>query len=417
MLSAEPLNVQEFVTDVKNMLVNYHTMTRMNSLSLLPLPSQTKSQKWERTLMLSGLLNFGRPLSKVLPVSLSDKLSSKMIDEYLKSDMFGSDLSAWLGEDKVKQIFSKLSWLSREAHSYNDKNLPKEKAFKMVRLLWILAFFTKPDHHPSPVIFPYAALYPLVDDMLDSPVYTKLQKTRLLERIHRHLDVLLDASAPELSPPLHPEEGVEERMISDCLQDMIHGLSHLNPADRFEIAKSLDTVRYAEELDFLSETGSDIDAYARSAVKGAATLKTLFLLSGDPDLARLCNGELVMVYGFITQMVDDLQDAKRDFEANIETPFSRLIREKRNLDPEIIHLIQFIQSPYLNDLITKSGHLIGPLHLLNSFLIFSIMQVSIEHRHHLSVQMYKEVRHRIPMTKQWMKRHYLEKEMFDWFTF
>lgn len=417
MLAAEPENVRSFVASIKDMLVNYHSMPSLNSLSLIELPTQTKSDQWERTMILSTLFRIGPSAIRYLPTSWSYKLFDRMVNQYLNNDLFKNNLQALIDCSQIRDMLLGLIELSTKAQRYQPE-LSKESSFKMHRLLWALVFFGKSNKY-SDAVLPYSALYPLVDDLIDSPNYSKLNKTRLMERIHSRLGA---ASLGPMTPPASstiPSQP-EEVEIDKCVSELVIELQRLDPITRNEIILSLDIVRYAEELDFMNNDAdqSDVDIYTRCAVKGAATLRSLLMMSGivlRPSPNRW--SELIMVYGFIMQMIDDLQDCELDQSANILTPFSDCLKRRVNLDSDIIKLVQFIKSPYMDTLMREGGGpLYGRLCLLNSLLLYVIMEATVKHRSRLSVQLYKDVRHRIPVTKAWIKRHSLEHEAYDWLT-
>jgi hypothetical protein len=421
MLAAEPDNVRHFVAAAKDMLLSYHARPAPPTLSLIELPAQSKGDQWERSIILSSLFKLGPSAIRYLPSAWSRKMFERLVAQYLACDMFKNNLQLFIDSEQVIEMLVALRDLTSKSLKYQP-DMSRDSAFKMNRLLWVLVFFTSSSstgstttNKPySTAIYPFAALYPLLDDMLDSPVYTKLAKTRLMDRIHQRLNALYDSSSTSTKPPPAVPDP-EEAEIDKCVSDLVLELQSLDPFTRNEIILSLDTVRYAEELDFMDEQ-RDIDAYTRCAVKGAATLRTILLLSRSDMKPRSARwDDLVMTFGFIFQMIDDLQDCESDYQNSIVTPFSYYLQRHTNLDQEIIRLLAFIKSPHVEALQKETtGPLYGRFVFLNSFLVYLTMEAAVKNRSRLSVQLYKDLRHRIPVTKKWCKHHSLERETFQW---
>lgn len=408
MLGAEPQPVQQLVADTKAFLASqYHALPSLNSLSLVELPMQSKWQQMERTLELRSLLSLGPSLRKLLPVAIQKQLFDRAAEDYLGRSLSSKDLSQELPMAEVRQMMSQLLGITTGAQGFaQGLGLAELEAFKMHRLLWTLVFFSRLPPTNESLAYPFAALYPLLDDLLDGQTYSKLQKTRLMERVRQKI-LSISNQKPQGASAEVTE--LEISRIEKCIDMIAEGIQRKDPFTKRQILEGLDQLRYAEELDFLDSTASDIDSYTRCAVKGTSTLRTMLLLADSP-----LDGQVIQAYGFVFQMVDDLQDCQADAAAGVQTPFSSGVKLGTNIDADLIRLLQYLRSDQLAELISKvKGPVRGRLQILNDFLAYLVMEAAMKHRGHLSVQCYRELRHRLPFRKSWCKRNGLEWAVFS----
>ena len=218
-----------------------------------------------------------------------------------------------------------------------------------MRNVWIMNIVQmiaggKPEYTPS--IFAYSMLYPYTDNYLDSRDVSQEDK----KQFNRRLASRIKGEA------IKPKDALEKKTFS--LIAMIEGQY---PRGSYpEVFGSVLSILQGqvESLSQQAETACDENDILRiSAEKGGTSvLADAYLVCGSLDESLF---EFNFGYGFMLQLIDDLQDAAQDRKNRHITIFSGM-DERAKFDETVNRLINFVagaldyekasDSPYISDI-------------------------------------------------------------------
>ena len=214
-----------------------------------------------------------------------------------------------------------------------DPDMVFDDIFQAMRNVWIMNVlqiiagvkveYTKP-------IFAYSLLYPYTDNFLDDPEIPGPEKARFNAR---------------LSKRLHGELPVPENNLEEKVFGLLVIIEEVYPRESFsEVFESILCIQDAQIKSLLQQKRR-IESYeqtlAISAEKGGTSvLADCFLVCGRPDdrLIRFSVG-----FGFLLQLIDDLEDTLGDRAAGNSTVFSSA-QTKEELSDAVLRLIVFLHT-------------------------------------------------------------------------
>jgi hypothetical protein len=163
----------------------------------------------------------------------------------------------------------------------------------------------------TPSIFAYCMLYPYTDNYLDDPSIPSETKRAFNQRFHRRL----------LGEAVPPANGYEQR-----ISDLVGMIENQYERSRYAaVYQSLIDIHIAQAKSLAlhrpAASPYDVDVLGISFEKGGTSvLADVYLVAGTPTTQQL---EFAYVYGAFTQLMDDLEDVKRDADDGIMTVFSQ----------------------------------------------------------------------------------------------
>lgn len=204
---------------------------------------------------------------------------------------------------------------ARRARAF-DEGLEIHDLFQALRNVWIMNLCQLLLDRPialTPAMVGYSLLYPYTDNLLDDPSLAPRAKEAFCRRLERRLE-------GELPPARDERERAVFDLVGKIEADYERGsfpgvyLSLLAIHRAQERSLGQQSVSAARLLD-------DDEILQLSVAKGGASvLADGYLVAGelDRDEADFCFG-----YGVMLQLIDDLQDVRRDLEAGHATLFTR----------------------------------------------------------------------------------------------
>jgi hypothetical protein len=162
----------------------------------------------------------------------------------------------------------------------------------------------------SPSIFAYSMLYPYTDNFLDDPQVSAVAKKIFARSLYRRL-------AGEAVVPGNPRERQVFRLIATIEEEYPR-------AEYPEVLRSLMAIHVAQTRSLEQQDRGSLTVEAVETISaekgGMSVLADGYLVGGklSRSEADFCFG-----YGMTLQLLDDLQDVRRDREAGHATLFSR----------------------------------------------------------------------------------------------
>lgn len=241
-----------------------------------------------------------------------------------------------------------LAEFARSARAF-DPSISDEDLFQAGRNVWSMNFMQLMLGQPirlTPSIFAYSLLYPYTDNYLDDPTVSDLAKHSFNDRFRRRLD-------GDDIQPLNPQEERICRLIEMIEEEFDR---HTYP----QVYESLLAIFYgqAHSLSLIKPGASpfEMDVLGICFEKGGTSvLADGYLVIGDltPDQQAF-----MFHYGTLTQLMDDLEDTRRDLENGLQTVFS-MTAQNWPLDQVTNRTIHYAQS-FLDHMDTLDAPAAGP---------------------------------------------------------
>ncbi|MBP1656368.1 MAG: hypothetical protein H6Q31_969 [Bacteroidetes bacterium] len=210
-----------------------------------------------------------------------------------------------------------------------DPDIPSDQLAQALRNLWVFCSFQYLADLPiavTPSAVAYSLLYPYTDNFLDDREVNADQKKRFGARIGTELQ----------SPGQEPEDAREAAVFA-----LIGMIAEEFPRTAYPlIHKSLQAI-HAAQCCSIGQQGSAAraDVLRTSMMKGGTSVLVDALIAGSVrDWAWL---DMAFEYGCVLQLVDDLQDAKKDTELKHRTIFATE-SYPQPLESESLHLLKFL---------------------------------------------------------------------------
>jgi hypothetical protein len=201
-----------------------------------------------------------------------------------------------------------------------DKELSQNEIFQALRNVWIMlglqSFFGK-EIKITPSLLAYSLLYPYTDNLIDTPTISKTEKLDFCDRFALRLD----------GKPVDAKSQIERRIFD--LVDMIE--SEFERKTHPELFESLLAIHDAQTQSLkLVSTKAELSEDERFQIcieKGATSvIADGFLVMGHLDEKQY---HFLYEYGAYLQILDDLQDARDDYEEGIMTYFSKNLSQTK----------------------------------------------------------------------------------------
>ena len=213
-----------------------------------------------------------------------------------------------------------------------DSSLKAIDIMQAMRNVWIMNMIQILAGIPvqyTPAIFAYSMLYPYTDNFLDDPNITLGEKQQFNKRLSRRLK----------GEYLNPLNALEEKAFS-----LVAMIEWQFPRQQYkDVFDSILAIQEGQIKSLTQQTGltmAETKILRISAEKGGTSvLADAYLVCGNLDETMF---EFAMGFGFILQLVDDLQDAASDCTMSHCTMFSSRVAQKRKLDDVAQKLILFV---------------------------------------------------------------------------
>jgi len=231
-----------------------------------------------------------------------------------------------------------------------DKSCTVADIVQAIRNVWIMniiqAIANKKIEHTKSV-FAYSMLYPCTDNFLDNPDITSDEKRKFNNRLRMRLEGKDIYAANKHEKQIYDLVSmIESQYDRDKYPKVFESIIsiHTGQCKSLEQQDNVATSNESDILDISIEKG------------GTSVLADAYLVCGDLD-EKL--SDLMFGFGFVLQLIDDLQDAVEDYENSHMTIFSRNVN-KSKLDYLTSKLIAFTskgidfesykESPYILDI-------------------------------------------------------------------
>ena len=185
------------------------------------------------------------------------------------------------------------------------------QAMRNVWIMNILQLFAGIKVQYTPAIFAYSMLYPYTDNYLDNPEISDEDKNRFNLRLSRRLE----------GENVTPENDLEEKIFS-----LVGMIEVQYPRDEYQgVFDSILSIQNGQikSLNQQSDKSLGMDTLARisSEKGGTSVLADTYLVCGELDDEMF---EFAFGFGFLLQLIDDMQDAAEDKKNGHMTVFSKL---------------------------------------------------------------------------------------------
>mgnify|MGYP003624672774 CR=1 FL=1 len=219
-----------------------------------------------------------------------------------------------------------------------DSELSQNEIFQALRNVWVMlglqSFFGK-EIKITPSLLAYSLLYPYTDNLIDSPTICKSEKLEFCKRFALRLD----------GKPVEAMSQIESRIFN--LVEMIE--SEFERETHPELFESLLAIHNAQtqslKLVSTKENLSEDERFQICIDKGATSvIADGFLVMGNLDEKQ---HHFLYEYGAYLQILDDLQDARDDYEEGIMTYFSKNLSQTK-LDHSLCKTYYLGKSFYQN---------------------------------------------------------------------
>jgi len=242
------------------------------------------------------------------------------------------------------------------AEAFIDKAREFDKActvtdiVQAIRNVWIMniiqAIANKKIEHTKSV-FAYSMLYPCTDNFLDNPDITSDDKRKFNNRLRKRLE------GNDIQP-----ESEHEKQIYDliCMIESQYNRDKYPKVIESIISIHTGQCKSLEQQDNIASSNESAILDISIEKGGTSVLADAYLVCGDLD-EKL--SDLMFGFGFVLQLIDDLQDAIEDYENNHMTIFSRNVNKTKldNLTNKLIaftlkglDLENYKESPYILDI-------------------------------------------------------------------
>ena len=212
-----------------------------------------------------------------------------------------------------------------------DPAIPQDSLLQALRNIWVFCSLQRlagKDLRLTPSAFAYSLLYPYTDNVFDDNRLPTLEKNHFAERV----GLRLKGNALQAANPN------EERVFA-----LLGMIENEYPRVKFPLVhQSLEAIHRAQEKSTAQQSEIDPNIMLPLTLEkgGTSVLADAFLADVVADQNWF---EVSFSYGCILQLIDDLQDADADFEAQGKTLFS-ITHSRHSLQVLTIHLLSFIHS-------------------------------------------------------------------------
>lgn len=262
--------------------------------------------------------NFLRLMKKELKVKNPNK--TKILDQ---SKTFFEENLAY-PQEQLSMIFSTemlnaTKDFIRKAWEF-DSELSYNEIFQALRNLWVMlglqSFFGK-DIKTTPSLLAYSLLYPYTDNLIDTPTIDKTEKLDFCDRFaHRLKGKQVKAKSQLESRIFDLVTMIESEFNRENYSDLYESLLAIHHAQ----TQSLKLVNKKSKL-------SEDERFQICIGKGATSvIADGFLVMGHLDEKQY---HFLYQYGAYLQILDDLQDAREDYEEGIITYFSHNLSQTK----------------------------------------------------------------------------------------
>lgn len=275
-----------------------------------------------------------------------------------------------------------------------DNSIKMMDIMQAMRNVWIMNLIQviankKVEHTSS--IFAYSMLYPYTDNYLDDISITNSEKQQFNARLKRRIE------GEDIRPKNTHEEKIYKllKMIeTQYSRDVYPGVFESILSIHVGQCKSL-----AQQCSLTSPYENDV--LSISAEKGGASvLADAYLVCGqlDEKLADLMFG-----FGFVLQLIDDLQDAKEDLANKSMTVFSQTLKGFE-LDAVTNKLISFTIKAMNFERYSESVYVVDIKELILSNTLIMIFEAIWRNKEFYSKRYIKDIQKYSPISFKYLKK-------------
>ena len=271
---------------------------------------------------------------KIENINIREALENKKIEKevhgFIKQEKLAGILKN-MGDELYFQFESETKRFIKKAYVFDEK-LDNEQIIQSIRNYFIYAMivdFQGEKQEASDVIVAYSLLYPYTDNVLDDVNITMEEKV--------HMDNFINMKLKE--EYCTPHSSVEEK-IGVLLERILHNYKGIQKEKvRMTLLLLLDAQHKSiGQIDNRTDMMHS-DVLNRSAYKGGTSVLADYLLATD----NYDDNEIIfyMKFGFILQLVDDLQDITEDENKGSRTLMT-IAKSKDELEETVYRLLWYI---------------------------------------------------------------------------
>ena len=271
---------------------------------------------------------------KIENINIREALENKKIEKevhgFIKQEKLAGILKN-MGDELYFQFESETKRFIKKAYVFDEK-LDNEQIIQSIRNYFIYAmivYFQGEKQEASDVIVAYSLLYPYTDNVLDDVNITMEEKV--------HMDNFINMKLKE--EYCTPHSSVEEK-IGVLLERILHNYKGIQKEKvRMTLLLLLDAQHKSiGQIDNRTDMMHS-DVLNLSAYKGGTSVLADYLLATD----NYDDNEIIfyMKFGFILQLVDDLQDITEDENKGSRTLMT-IAKSKDELEETVYRLLWYI---------------------------------------------------------------------------
>ena len=271
---------------------------------------------------------------KIENINIREALENKKIEKevhgFIKQEKLAGILKN-MGDELYFQFESETKRFIKKAYVFDEK-LDNEQIIQSIRNYFIYAMivdFQGEKQEASDVIVAYSLLYPYTDNVLDDVNITMEEKV--------HMDNFINMKLKE--EYCTPHSSVEEK-IGVLLERILHNYKGIQKEKvRMTLLLLLDAQHKSiGQIDNRTDMMHS-DVLNLSAYKGGTSVLADYLLATD----NYDDNEIIfyMKFGFILQLVDDLQDITEDENKGSRTLMT-IAKSKDELEETVYRLLWYI---------------------------------------------------------------------------
>lgn len=267
-----------------------------------------------------------RPKEKALQEQWEEELEGEFLEFMGREKMLS--LSEWMSEEKLASFERETKHFVDRVREF-DETLNQAQIWQALRNYFIYAMLVEmqgEEQNAGNPILAYSLLYPYTDNYIDDAGISKQEK----ERYNRMIAAKLQGEEAI------PQNSLEEKTC--CLLDMI--LNEYEGGARRKAAGTLLQLLEAQNCS-IGQQKTDVTEeriLEISIWKGSTSVLADYLFSTGEWLKR--EEAFYLKFGFLLQLVDDLQDIEEDREAESHTLMTKAA-EQRRLEQCVNRLLWF----------------------------------------------------------------------------
>lgn len=299
-----------------------------------------------------------------------------------------------------KNVLQAVQNFGQVARQY-DPQISDADVFQASRNVWTAACLQKlldVKIELNSAIFGYSMLYPYTDNVIDNPALDGKGKKDFLKKFGK---MLLNQPVTGLN--------VEAKKVYDMVQKMYQQY----PPSQFPIVQqAILSIYYAQiaSMEQRSPKVSGADVLFISAFKGSTSvLADAFLAKPDLNPDEI---QMALSFGFLLQLIDDLQDMDADMKIHSQTVFLTPYKSKEVVGNDVLKMLDFSQNAMKSYLEKNPKHALLA-QTIYGFLRLLTFEAIAKQQHHFDSDFIDAIEERAPAPLDEFKNIQVEQQIYN----